>query len=294
MNLKKCVLTIFVILLAGTFLTIKVKSQTVTFSAAVIDASMEFMGYSSPNSFITFKENGSVIGTTTADAIGYYYKNFPSATVGIHSVTLSSKDTSGNDSLEFTYEIVVLPTQITSIVFDFPPTLEIIKSSFQNEDIQVKGFAKPNTSVTIKIDGSGIQEFQTVSNNLGEITYIILKQNLPNGSFVLSAYLTDSIEKNLSRPITFTYNAVVLPPLQETSVVTPITEVQEQISGLVQEYFWTPLGTILGGGNILGETTTNTTVNTYIANTFLFVLLYLIFITLFGMYILYKSYATKR
>ncbi len=294
MKFVRCTLTILVIFFISVFLTSKVNSQSVTFSVGVEDSSIEFLGYTSPNGFITFKEGGSVIGTTTADSVGYYYKNFTAVLVGIHTIEIYSTDVNGVNTPQFSYEIVVLPTQITSISFDFPPTLQLNKNTYTNEDVLVKGLAKPNSNISIKLDGSGIQEFNTISNNSGEISFIILKQFLPTGDFIVNAYLTDSIDQSYSNTLNFQYNPGFVPIINNIPE-GPIKDISEQISGLLQEYFWAPLGSLLNnGGRVQGEVIETTTLDNYLQNTFVLVAGYLVIITSVGLYILYRIYGTKR
>lgn len=247
MSFIKWAFTIVIFAITSCLLTVSVNSQAVTFSVGVVDPSIEFLGYSSPNSFISFVENSSIIGTTTADSNGYYYKIFPAYSVGIHTISMYSTDINNNNTPNFSYDIVVLPTQITSISFDFPPTLVLPKANFENEDILVTGLAKPNSNITIKLDGSGIQEFEVTSNSLGQFSFTISKVNLANGNFFLSAYLSDSVDQSVGNTVNFTYT----PPGQGTNFPTNTSsdngDIIEAIDlVLKRDFSWRALGEILG------------------------------------------------
>jgi hypothetical protein len=250
MNFIKCAATIVFVIFFGFLINSKVYSQSVTFSVGVVDPSIEFLGYSSPNSFITFLEGNTVIGTTTSDLTGYYYKNFPAYSVGIHSISFYSTDINNVSTPSFTYEIVVLPTQITSVSFDFPPTINIINTNYSNQDILVSGFAKPNSNIIIQLDGSGIEQFQVTSNTQGEFSLLIPKLNLAEGNFSIYAYLSDSLDQSPGNSQNFEY----VPPTASSSNGKPIINNSEDNGDIIEaidtvikrEFSWKALGEILG------------------------------------------------
>ena len=85
--------------------------------------------------------------------------------------------------------------------------------------------------------------------------------------------------------------------LTNISILEPLP-IQEDISKLVQKYFWAPLGTIIGDseddGSVQGVDTKNVTLNNYIASTFSLVIVYLVGFSSLGLYLVYSIYVRKK
>jgi hypothetical protein len=144
-------------------------------------------GYAPPNSVITIKQNGSIIGNTTTSSAGAFNKTL-SATPGTHTYSLYFTDTHGLESSEVSFSGIVINNQADTPITNIhmPPTIALGTSSiFNGESTLVYGQGAPGSTLHLFLNSKEI--FTTVIH--GQWSY-----NLSSGYVIgnnsLFAYLT--------------------------------------------------------------------------------------------------------
>lgn len=132
--------------------------------------SLRFVGYASSGAIVYFKENGSVIGTITADSSGYFDKTISGLSESIHNIGLYAADTDSVLTLTVTYGVSVsanVTTLVSGIVL--PPTFSLVVASVKRPaELIGSGRALNNATVQVFIQGSGdSQSVNTSTDNEG-------------------------------------------------------------------------------------------------------------------------------
>ncbi len=200
---------LLVLLVLSVFTQIRpIEAQSVTFSASVSDTVINFRGFSSPNSVITFKENGIIIGNSLTDATGAYNKSFTAVTPGIRIINVFSTDRRNTSTPQSQKSILAIPFQSIELTVDFPPTL-YLSGDYQNGNSQntktltIAGFGKPNSEITINLGGPSSASYQVRSDANGSFQRSINTGAMINGDYLLTAYLNSSGGSYKSTPLGF-------------------------------------------------------------------------------------------
>ena len=160
-------------------------TSALTVSAEVKDTSFYFAGYTAPNSFVVFRENNVIIGTTSSDANGYFSKSIFVVVAGIHNIEIWSSDIDGMETDIINFMLLVLPKQemaLTNIYL--PATMAISDTNITDyENINIKGYAKPNTNMQITLDGDTDFIIPITTDSNGAYSIILLSENYPNGIY---------------------------------------------------------------------------------------------------------------
>lgn len=131
-------------------------------------------GFTGPNTFVTFTEDISVIGTDYAGAGGTFSKLFPASIPGDHFINIY-----GVDSYNRTTSIVNLSiyapiyqqTTISNILLS--PTIEISSTQvLQGDTLTASGSAYPGTNITIFTD-SPVRSYTATASAQGLWSYDI-------------------------------------------------------------------------------------------------------------------------
>jgi hypothetical protein len=145
--------------------------------SAMIDtpsASVLFSGYSAPNTFITFTEDGSVHGTDITNELGFFSKLLTGLSPGDHSFSLYGVDwinlTTAPHVINV-YAPIYTQTNITDILLS--PTLQISDNEIlQGEDIIASGSAKPDSNITLFTE-SPLRTYYATATSSGAWSYTI-------------------------------------------------------------------------------------------------------------------------
>ena len=157
----------------------------------------ELQGTGADSTTVTFKENGSTIGSTTSDGNGNWTFTPSGLSQGSNTIT-DSETTSGGPgsaSLTFTYDTVA-PAVTISLVDDSGASSS---DGITNND-ELQGGGDPNATVTFKENGSTIGS--TAANGAG--TWSFNPVGIGQGSNTITAYETDTAGNTGSASVTFT------------------------------------------------------------------------------------------
>lgn len=148
--------TLFVVLVCGTSITYANDSPaSVVVSGTQRDTSIVFNGFSSQSAFITFMDNGVVVGTATANLLGSFTKTLTNQTPGSHSFSIGATDLDGRSTNDYGF-IINLQAHTETVVSNIllPTTLEVQTGT----DTRVIGMATPNTEITIFVHSDPFTE----------------------------------------------------------------------------------------------------------------------------------------
>jgi hypothetical protein len=145
--------------------------------SAMIDtpsASVLFSGYSAPNTFVTFTEEGAVHGTDITNELGFFSKLLTGLSPGDHSFSLYGVDwinlTTAPHVINV-YAPIYTQTNITDILLS--PTLQISDNEIlQGEDIIASGSAKPDSNITLFTE-SPLRTYYATATSSGAWSYTI-------------------------------------------------------------------------------------------------------------------------
>ena len=135
-------------------------SATVTVSGTQSDTVATFSGYSSPNSFMTILDNGSVVGTTSAAPDGTFMKSLTNQDAGSHTFGFESTNGAGLTTLEFDL-IVTLQPHTETLVSNIIMPSTITQGAGLHPEFQ--GMGAPNSQVTFFVNGSPLAETETTA-----------------------------------------------------------------------------------------------------------------------------------
>ena len=158
----------------------------------------ELQGGGDANATVTFKENGTTIGTTTANGSGAWTFTPSSLGQGSNTITAYETDAAGNTgsaAIIFTYDTVA-PDVTISLVNDTS------QGSLDTSDDELQGSGDPNATVTFKENGTTIGT--TTANGSGAWTFT--PGSLGQGFNTVTAYETDAAGNTGSAQISFTYD----------------------------------------------------------------------------------------
>lgn len=128
---------------------------SVTASGRQPGTSIVFNGFTSQSAFITFMDNGIVVGTATANLLGSFTKTLTNQTPGSHSFSIGATDLDGRSTNDYGF-IINLQVNTETVVSNIllPTTLEVQTGV----NTRVLGNATPNTTITIFVHSSPFTE----------------------------------------------------------------------------------------------------------------------------------------
>ena len=140
--------------LAGSSIPI---TSSVTISVRVPEhtGSLELSGRASPNSIVTFMENGNTIGTVTSDATSFFDKILSGLEPIRQTFDIYTTDDSGHSTNTSSVSTTIISdSTVTLSGFLLPPTLGVSKPTMSRPDHELlSGKTIPNASITILVDG---------------------------------------------------------------------------------------------------------------------------------------------
>lgn len=132
----------------------------ITVSANVPDTEATFIGYASPNAFITFYDGGAVVGTVSANSSGGFSKTLFHQTADIHSFNITSEDVYGRTAPTYSFVVTLIPqhnTIISNIVL--PTTIALSATEInQGEAINILGSTTPGANVALFVHSETINK----------------------------------------------------------------------------------------------------------------------------------------
>lgn len=168
-------------------------AESLSVSLSVGETQISFDGYTSPNAFITIKQNNAVIATTTADSSGDFTKTVTVGGPGIQSFELYASDTNSVVSPTISYTVNLAPVTLTSISnIVFPPTINpgILPESV-GDSYTLSGLTHPLSSLSLLVSDGSTYSITPLGDGSWSITFTTSSSS---GSY--TAYLTASMPGN--------------------------------------------------------------------------------------------------
>ncbi|MFA7285707.1 MAG: hypothetical protein WC011_02575 [Candidatus Paceibacterota bacterium] len=220
---KKIILALLIILSLFPFYVIRavdiIDSDDVVVSARVIDTSIvipptptslggggavnlfipkigvALRGEAYPNAKITLLKGGIFVLSVNADNRGFFNMSIEEKYENTALYTIFAEDSDGNKSLLLNYPVAVYSGYITELSnIRFAPTISLDKSEVLEGDyITIYGYAMPDRSLYVSLDGLNQKNFLTNSLSDGSYKITIPMTDLSKGSYSLNIkYLNDT------------------------------------------------------------------------------------------------------
>lgn len=191
-------------------------SVTVTATVDPPVASLVITGYSAPGTFVTFTENGSVIGTDSAGgSSGFFSQVFTGLNPGDHSIKIYGVDQSGRATSPVFLDVTTPIYQQTTIGdILLPPTVNLSATSIaQGDDLVVYGTAVPSGDLTVFTE-SPLRTYSTTVDTAGDWNYTITNTNSYNpGDYrAYSLVLSSPLQSIVSTSLGFSVGATGITP----------------------------------------------------------------------------------
>jgi hypothetical protein len=128
---------------------------SVSVSGTQRDTVVTFLGFSSNGAFITFIDNGSVVGTTSANSVGSFSKTLTNQIPGTHSFSISVQDTEGRTTPDYGF-IMNLQAHTETVISNIllPTTIDVQAG----QRVRLFGSATPNTQITVFVHSNTVIE----------------------------------------------------------------------------------------------------------------------------------------
>jgi hypothetical protein len=148
-------------------------SVTTTIQAPL--SALSINGFTSPNSFVILSENGTTISTTIAGGTGAFSFNMTAIVPGAHSYVIFSTDTENRSTTQTSRNYFLLANTLTTVNnILLSPTISISETEIDpGEPITISGKAKPNSTISVFIEGP-LRAYSATTNANGEWSYTIL------------------------------------------------------------------------------------------------------------------------
>lgn len=219
------VIAMTLILVTGRLIVRAVEQVTIT--AWVRDTIVVFDGHTFPLAYVQIKDGTTVVGTTTADGNGDFYKEIKAVSGGVHTFNVTSTDGDGTETGPASYTIDV-PPQTTTTISNIlvPSTLYIDETSLQiNDTFTPRGSAYKGSTIEIYANGSKIGEATTSSNGTWSKN---LTANFGAGTFTITVIVVNGGNQsepskgiNINVATAPTPTPTVTPTPKPTSTPTP-------------------------------------------------------------------------
>jgi len=159
----------------GTVIT-NSSNNTVSISATIDPpvSSLSISGYTAPGTFVTFTQNGSVIGTDSAGPTGFYSQVFTGLQPTTHSIRIYGVDQAARATTPVFMEIytpIYTQTDVTDVIL--PPTIELSATQVaQGDNLTVFGSTVPDADFTLFTE-SPLRTYANTADSTGNWTYTI-------------------------------------------------------------------------------------------------------------------------
>ena len=161
-------------------------SINVTVSGQVRDTIVTFMGFSSPNAFLTIQEDGAVVATFSANPSGGFNRSLGTRIPGTHSYGIFAEDEAGRTTPTYGFVLNLLSrTETTVSNLLLPTTIDVTVTTGAN----IFGSTYPTSQVTIFVHSDPITETAIAA---GSGNWSKAFNNLASGHHTASARVSRS------------------------------------------------------------------------------------------------------
>ncbi len=149
-------------------------SATVTASIDTPEARIIISGYTAPNTFVTFTEQGAVIGTDVAGDDGHFGIVFSGLQPGNHQISFFGTDSNRLVTSPVIIDVYAPAFQETTVANQIlSPTIMINKTVFSHgENIIATGSAVPNGAITLFTEAP-LRSYNATASADGTWTYTV-------------------------------------------------------------------------------------------------------------------------
>lgn len=200
-----------------------VLAQTeLTVSIGVGDTILTMEGFTSPNSQVTIKEGGAVVGTTMAGSSGSFSKSLLSQTPGMHTVSIYSTDENGLATATVTYSVSLtafVETTLSNIIL--PSTVSVSQTKIrQGSVLGVTGQTVPFATVNVFVLGTDLTANTTAGAD-GIWSCSLNTVSLSVGNHSLYVIVTTEAGYQSESSETAAFEIELVPTATPTSTPTP-------------------------------------------------------------------------
>ena len=177
-----------------------------------VTSELELSGYTSPDAFVTILLDTAVVGTTTADSNGNFYKMLTGLSDGTFLVEIYAEDTLLRQTQTLSFNVDLFPSTTTTISnLVIPPTIEVDPTTiFERGTTTIFGLSHPDSQVVVFVESYSAV---AVANSIGEWSYDFLTRIYPVTVGVHNAYARETVLGGYQSPFTqnvpFTVNACI-------------------------------------------------------------------------------------
>ncbi len=171
-----------------TTLPVSALSRSTPIQLTVPDTTLTITGYAAPGALVTFIENGSTIGTTTANAAGFYTKALPSQPI-LRTIDHYFTDAEGVVSRMITSSVSVASQQNTTVESYISPTItrKSAQTLQKGSIVQISGYTASNATVTLSISSQGVVQ-TTIADSSGFYEFLYNSSSLDTGDYTASVF----------------------------------------------------------------------------------------------------------
>ncbi|KKQ94647.1 MAG: hypothetical protein UT18_C0009G0058 [candidate division CPR2 bacterium GW2011_GWC2_39_10] len=139
--------------------------NSVSVSATIMAnvGTLKVTGYAAPGLFLTFSENGTIIGTTTGTPTGTFSQIFPGINPVQHTIIIFGTDSVNRTTSPVTIEAFTRVRELTIVSgVLMPPTMSIDKDQItQGESLTISGMGVPGHMIIIYTQPAPDESYQT-------------------------------------------------------------------------------------------------------------------------------------
>ncbi|PIP30852.1 hypothetical protein COX25_02510 [bacterium (Candidatus Howlettbacteria) CG23_combo_of_CG06-09_8_20_14_all_37_9] len=151
--------------------------NSVAISATIMAnvGTLKVTGYAAPGLFMTFSENGTIIGTTTASSVGTFSQIFPGIDPLQHTIIIFGTDSVNRTTSPVTIEVFTRVRELTIVSgVLMPPTVSIDKELIaQGESLTVSGMGVPGHMIIVYTQPVPDESYQVAPELNGAWSYTI-------------------------------------------------------------------------------------------------------------------------
>ena len=184
------------------------QSSNFSVSVQVGTTNLILQGYTSPNSYVTFTENSSIVATTSSDIYGYFETSLTSYNITERTIIISSTDTLNRTTAGTSYTVTLVPgtdTTISNIILS--PTYSLSKTQLYSasDTIEISGKSVPNSQIDVYIDS--IYNAEILANTNGTFIFNLIPTSLSLGNHTISIKSIYGLHESI---ISQTYNFTII------------------------------------------------------------------------------------
>ncbi len=184
------------------------------------DTVLTVNGRTSPSAFVTILDDGTVIGTATADSVGDFSHTFTAFAPDVHQISVYASDAQGRTTSPVSKEVNVAEHAVTTVDFFLPTTLTIDTSTVRTgTPIQLQGSTIPNGNVVILVDDA--TRATITADPAGNWQYVLETTAMTAGNHTVYVIVSDPGTAEQSYPTTKAQLTLIAPEDVPPPIIAP-------------------------------------------------------------------------